>query len=122
MTEEATTMEEITCENFGCSHACFYNGENLPECACPKDLTLSSDDLNCEEAQNNNSGALGNSFLSADHTWRPIIANTTMCIKKRFMGFFAGQQIFLEQALKKCFKFMMFFSYTFLGSYCLSFI
>jgi len=82
------------CATLGCSHACFQNETMEFECACPRDFNLALDDVSCEPS-NNNSPALSTSFLSADSTWRPIISNMDQCIKKKYSGFEAGQQIFL---------------------------
>ena len=64
------------------------------ECACPRDFNLAVDEVTCQPSSNN-SPTLATSFLSADSTWRPIITNTTQCIKKKFSGYSTGQQIFL---------------------------
>ena len=106
ITLEPTTGESFTCEDLGCSHACFYEN-NLATCACPKGLDLVLDDFTCVE---NDVPVLGNSFISEDFTWRPIISNATQCVKKKFSGFTAGQQIFLAKSSRfNCFEIHFFF-------------
>ena len=69
------------CETHGCSHACFVNSINKPECACPKGHDLTSSSLQCEES---NTKVISSTFIQEDYTWRPLLGYTELCVWKKF--------------------------------------
>ena len=79
------------CDTHGCSHACFKDSNNVPQCACPAGLILGEDGLNCQEFDDSTNEVQNNFINPEDGTWRPLLGFPEMCVIKKYSQYFVGQ-------------------------------
>jgi len=91
-TTPTPTEKPDMCDNYGCSHACYINSDNAPECACPVGMDLQDDLMTCEDYSDDSNNEVSNSFINEeDNTWRPLLGFPTMCVTKKYRQYSVGQ-------------------------------